>query len=129
MKIKTLHINLYKSIKDPLQFEVMPVNILIGQNNCGKSNILYAVDYLFDVQGVSDILAYHKADIEAELEFSQAEQDQWSLPDKQASLSIKNGQRKLKELLTLVVIITLSILENLKSDLSVGLNEKKHILQ
>jgi predicted ATP-dependent endonuclease of OLD family len=95
MKIKTLHINLYKSIKDPLQFEVMPVNILIGQNNCGKSNILYAVDYLFDVQGVSDILAYHKADIEAELEFSQAEQDQWSLPDKQASLSIKNGQRKL----------------------------------
>lgn len=96
MKIKNLQINLYKSIKESLQFEVMPVNILIGQNNCGKSNILYALDYLFDVQGVSDILAYDKADIVVDLEFSELEKKEWQLPDLRASLSIKNGQRKLQ---------------------------------
>jgi predicted ATP-dependent endonuclease of OLD family len=96
MKIKNLQINLYKSIKEPLQFEVMSVNILIGQNNCGKSNILYALDYLFDVQGVSDILAYDKADIAVDLEFSELEKKEWQLPDLQATLSIKNGQRKLQ---------------------------------
>ncbi|MCB9802580.1 AAA family ATPase [Candidatus Nomurabacteria bacterium] len=95
MKINTLHINLYKSIKKPLQFEILPVNILIGQNNCGKSNILYAIDYLFDVKGVSEILDYPEADIEAELEFSEAEQEEWGLPERRASLSIKNGVRKL----------------------------------
>lgn len=96
MKIKNLQINLYKSIKEPLHFDVLPVNILIGQNNCGKSNILYALDYLFDVQGVSDILAYEKADIATELEFSELEQKEWGLPDLSATLSIKNGQRKLQ---------------------------------
>jgi predicted ATP-dependent endonuclease of OLD family len=95
MKITTLHINLYKSIKQPLSFSVLPVNILIGQNNCGKSNILYAIDYLFDVEGVSDILEYPKADVEAELEFTEAEVEEWKLPGQIASLTIKAGQRKL----------------------------------
>ena len=95
MKITTLHINLYKSIKEPLSFSVLPVNILIGQNNCGKSNILYAIDYLFAAEGVSDILEYEKADIEAELEFSELEVEEWKLPNQKASLTIKAGQRKL----------------------------------
>ena len=95
MKITTLHINLYKSIKQPISFSTLPVNILIGQNNCGKSNILYAIDYLFDVQGVSPILEYPEADIEAELSFTEEEANEWSLPARKASLTIKNEQRKL----------------------------------
>ena len=95
MKITTLHINLYKSIKQPISFSTLPVNILIGQNNCGKSNILYAIDYLFDVQGVSPILEYPEADIEAELSFTEEEANEWNLPARKASLTIKNEQRKL----------------------------------
>ncbi len=95
MKITNFTINLYKSIKEPLQFSPQLVNILIGQNNCGKSNILYAIDYLFDVRGVSNVLAYFKADIKVELEFTQEEKNQWSLPDIKATLSLQNEQRKL----------------------------------
>ena len=95
MKITTLHINLYKSIKQPISFSALPVNILIGQNNCGKSNILYAIDYLFDVQGVSPILEYPGADIEVELVFTEEELDRWNLPSKTASLTIKDEKRKL----------------------------------
>ncbi len=95
MKITNFTINLYKSIKEPLSFAPQLVNILIGQNNCGKSNILYAIDYLFDVRGVSDVLAYFKADITAELEFTEEEKNEWSLPDIKATFSLQNEQRKL----------------------------------
>lgn len=95
MKITNFTINLYKSIKEPLSFSPQLVNILIGQNNCGKSNILYAIDYLFDVRGVSNVLAYLKADITAELEFTAEEKNEWSLPDIKATLSLQNEQRKL----------------------------------
>lgn len=95
MQITNFTINLYKSIKEPLRFSSQLINILIGQNNCGKSNILYALDYLFDVRGVSNVLSYFKADITAELEFTAEEKKEWSLPDTKATLSLQNEQRKL----------------------------------
>mgnify|MGYP000506297808 FL=1 len=44
MKIDKLTIRNYKSIKD---LELSPrINVLIGANNVGKSNILYAMEWL-----------------------------------------------------------------------------------
>lgn len=46
MKIDKLTIRNYKSIKD-LELELSPrINVLIGANNVGKSNILYAMEWL-----------------------------------------------------------------------------------
>jgi putative ATP-dependent endonuclease of OLD family len=43
MKIKTVNIQGFRSIKKPLQLHLEQVNALIGANNCGKSNILSAI--------------------------------------------------------------------------------------
>ncbi|MBK9928906.1 MAG: AAA family ATPase [Saprospiraceae bacterium] len=43
MKIKTVNIQGFRSIKEPLQLHLEQVNALIGANNCGKSNILSAI--------------------------------------------------------------------------------------
>jgi predicted ATP-dependent endonuclease of OLD family len=43
MKIKTVNIQGFRSIKEPLQLQLEQVNALIGANNCGKSNILSAI--------------------------------------------------------------------------------------
>jgi len=47
MVIKKIKINKYKSIRKPLVLDLLPINILIGQNNCGKSNILDAFRVCF----------------------------------------------------------------------------------
>lgn len=43
MKIKTVNIKGFRSIKEPMQIQLEQVNALIGANNCGKSNILSAI--------------------------------------------------------------------------------------
>ncbi|MEQ9187184.1 MAG: AAA family ATPase [Cryomorphaceae bacterium] len=43
MKIKTVNIQGFRSIKEPMELHLEQVNALIGANNCGKSNILSAI--------------------------------------------------------------------------------------
>jgi len=43
MKIKTINIQGFKSIKENICLELEQINAFIGPNNCGKSNILNAV--------------------------------------------------------------------------------------
>jgi len=43
MKIKTVSIQGFRSVKEPLELHLEQVNALIGSNNCGKSNILSAI--------------------------------------------------------------------------------------
>lgn len=43
MRIKKVHIQGFRSIKEPLELNLEQVNALIGANNCGKSNILSAI--------------------------------------------------------------------------------------
>lgn len=43
MKIKTVNIQGFRSIKEPMEIHLEQVNALIGANNCGKSNILSAI--------------------------------------------------------------------------------------
>ncbi len=95
MRIAKLKINYYKSIKKPILLTGLPISILIGQNNCGKSNILYAIDYAFNKKDTSEALDYPKADIEIALNFSKEEQKQFNLPLSQGLLQLKNKQRQL----------------------------------
>ena len=43
MKIKTVNIQGYRSIKENIKLELNQINALIGPNNCGKSNILAVI--------------------------------------------------------------------------------------
>lgn len=43
MRIRKVHIQGFRSIKEPLVLNLEQVNALIGANNCGKSNILSAI--------------------------------------------------------------------------------------
>jgi CRISPR-associated exonuclease Cas4 len=46
MKIKNLKIHNWRSIKD-LEIDLQDITIFIGQNNCGKSNILLSILFFF----------------------------------------------------------------------------------
>ncbi|MCD4705267.1 AAA family ATPase, partial [bacterium] len=62
--IKNLKINRYKSIKTSLILNFSGINIFIGQNNCGKSNILDALEYSFNKNLENSNFYYPEADIE-----------------------------------------------------------------
>ena len=85
MVIKKIKINKYKSIRKPLVLDLLPINILIGQNNCGKSNILDALEYVFNKNLDKTNLFYPQADIFIEGQYQ----------DQEFVLSLKNGQRNL----------------------------------
>ncbi len=85
MFIKKIKINQYKSIKKPMVLDLLPINILIGQNNCGKSNILDALEYAFNKNLDKSNLFYPQADVFIEGEHQGQE----------FILSLKNGQRNL----------------------------------
>ena len=85
MVIKKIKINKYKSIRKPLVLDLLPINILIGQNNCGKSNILDALEYVFNKNLDKTNLFYPWADIFIEGQYQ----------DQEFVLSLKNGQRNL----------------------------------
>jgi predicted ATP-dependent endonuclease of OLD family len=86
MIIKNLKINRYKSIKKPLALSFSNLNIFIGQNNCGKSNILDALELVFDKKKDKTNLFYPDSDIELELELGS---------EKNVNLSLNNRKRKL----------------------------------
>lgn len=44
MKLTTVNIRNFRSIKENLGFTIRPLQALIGENNAGKSNIMYAID-------------------------------------------------------------------------------------
>jgi len=46
MRLSSLHVKNFRSIKDSGEFIVQPVFALIGENNSGKSNLLHAVEIL-----------------------------------------------------------------------------------
>lgn len=72
------------------------VAIFIGQNNSGKSNILDAIEFVFDGAFTDKNLVYDKADIELDLEFDSDEQIKNQFPEKSARFILKNGQRHLR---------------------------------
>ena len=47
MKLKHVHVSNFKSISDTFMHDVEDLNVLIGRNNSGKSNILSCVQIYF----------------------------------------------------------------------------------
>ena len=94
MIIKNLKINRYKSIKKPMALSFSGLNIFIGQNNCGKSNILDALELAFNKKKDQSNLFYPDSDIELELELDSTEQKKNGL-EKCINLSLNQGKRKL----------------------------------
>ncbi|MFD5135672.1 ATP-dependent endonuclease [Streptomyces sp. NPDC058378] len=48
MHLQTLHVNGFRSVADATLEECGELNVLIGKNNSGKSNILTAIKFFFD---------------------------------------------------------------------------------
>ena len=69
------------------------VNIFIGQNNSGKSNILDAIEFTLSEHSKDNTLYYEKSDIAITVEFSKKTQTKYQLPGREGVLSLK-GQRK-----------------------------------
>jgi len=64
MQLQRLEIDSYKSIIKPLVLNFSStINILIGQNNCGKTNIIDAIDTVFHPDKDPARLHHHRADI------------------------------------------------------------------
>ncbi|MFC1786883.1 ATP-dependent endonuclease [Halobacteriota archaeon] len=61
MKIKKIHIKNFKSLKDVEIDDVGDLNIFIGKNNSGKSNIIGALLFLSDIAGkqLSEVFNEH----------------------------------------------------------------------
>lgn len=95
MIIKNAQINFYKSIKESLVLKTPLINIFIGQNNSGKSNILDAIEFCFAKDLRQSRLYYPKADIKLSLHFTDREQLQNDFPAKDAELILQNDNRVL----------------------------------
>lgn len=95
MKIKSLTINLYKSIKEPMHLEFSGVNTFIGQNNCGKSSILNAIQLALIPELDNTYVYYHKSDIELNIEFSDKEKNEFKFPGNNAILKLNINKRTL----------------------------------
>ncbi len=62
MAISRLEIVSYKSIIKTLRLELSPtLNIFIGQNNCGKTNILDAIDFVCNPQKAPERLHHYRS--------------------------------------------------------------------
>ncbi|MFH0873652.1 MAG: AAA family ATPase [Candidatus Komeilibacteria bacterium] len=69
MTITSLSIDSYKSIIRPLRLTLSPqINIFIGQNNSGKTNIIDAIDFVFNPDKFPSRLHHHRARIAIQLE-------------------------------------------------------------
>ncbi|MFH1564712.1 MAG: AAA family ATPase [bacterium] len=71
MRIKNLNINQYKSLKNLNLDNLFNVNIFIGPNNSGKSNILDGIESLFFPFDKSEFFADKKADYSFEIELDE----------------------------------------------------------
>lgn len=94
MLIKNIKINSYKNIKEPLFLDCQPINIFIGQNNVGKSNVLDAIEFALKNQA-DDKLSYPQSDIVLNLEFTSTEQLKYDLPDQTAVFEFNHETRNL----------------------------------
>lgn len=94
MIIKELKINKYKSIRSPIFLDFSDLNIFIGQNNCGKSNILDALEFVFDEEKDKTNLFYPDASIELSLELDLEEQKKYN-SEKKLKLFLDKGKRKI----------------------------------
>lgn len=92
MIIKSLKINKYKSIRRPVSLGFSNLNIFIGQNNCGKSNILDAIEISFNKHKEKTNLFYPEADIQVELEFNKEEKIKYKT-EKIEKLNLQNQKR------------------------------------
>ena len=81
MIIKNLKINKYKSIRRSISLDFSNLNIFIGQNNCGKSNILDALQIILDKQKDKTNLFYPDADIQVQLELDKEEIKEYKADD------------------------------------------------
>ncbi|MDP2812120.1 MAG: AAA family ATPase, partial [bacterium] len=95
MLIKTLKINYYKSIKHPLILDLPLINIFIGQNNSGKSNILDAIEFALGGDLNNEQIYYAQADIEMILSFSDDEVKRHQFPDASGHFIFRDQARKL----------------------------------
>lgn len=96
MIIEQVKINSYKSIKQPMLLNLHKINIIIGQNNSGKSNILDAIQFALQAQGQDSNIFYEKTDLDLKIAFSPEEQAKWQLPEASGIFSQKNNLRELK---------------------------------
>lgn len=71
MKIRSLNINQYKSLKDLKLDNLFDVNIFIGPNNSGKSNILDGIESLFLPFDSSGFFADKEADYSFDVELDE----------------------------------------------------------
>ena len=76
MKISKIRIEIFRSIRSS-EFALDDFNIIVGQNNCGKTNFFEAVEFFFIGKGVDvNDLKFNKEannEIEIEIEFTGAQ--------------------------------------------------------
>ncbi len=96
MIIEQAKINSYKSIKQPMLLNLHKINIIIGQNNSGKSNILDAIQFALQAQDKDSNIFYEKTDLDLKISFDIDEQTKWQLPESSGIFSQKNNLRELK---------------------------------
>lgn len=65
MKIDSVEIKKYKSIIDPIKVDIDNLNILVGPNNAGKTNILDALELFFNSE--KDDLKREDAEIKLQI--------------------------------------------------------------
>ena len=95
MKIESIKINYYKSIKEKMVLDFHSPSIIIGQNNSGKSNILDAIEFALGGDVNNEAIFYAKADIEIDLKFDNQEIDKYQFPESRAKFVLKNEIREL----------------------------------
>ncbi|MFA6253096.1 MAG: AAA family ATPase [Patescibacteria group bacterium] len=96
MIIEQAKINCYKSIKQPMLLNLHKINIIIGQNNSGKSNILDAIQFALQAPGQASNIFYEKTDLELKVFFNPDEQNRWQLPEPSGIFVQKKSDRELK---------------------------------
>ncbi|MDD3284230.1 MAG: AAA family ATPase [Patescibacteria group bacterium] len=93
MFLDKIKINLYKSIKNPIDLDLNLMNTFIGQNNSGKSNILDAIELCIDPTKDNTSLFYDKSNIILNIEFTEFEVKEFLFPSDRANLILKNQKR------------------------------------
>ena len=95
MRITRLKINKYKSIKDPLEISnISNLNILVGPNNAGKTNILDSVQCLLNTPEDDD--RYFDENIDVEIEGT-LNGESFFISNKKGELNTSGNFEKIKK--------------------------------
>jgi len=78
-----------------MMLPVRNINIIIGQNNTGKSNILDAMQFALQAPPSSSSIFYDKADLELDLQFSAEEKVKYQFPEIYGTFKCRAGEREL----------------------------------